>query len=277
MASVPALAPISPTYGFPERIRIEGELRAILGEQEGCAVTRCMQQAVLAGGSRIRPVLALRVARGCGAREDLALRAAAAVELMHCASLIVDDLPSMDNARFRRGGLAAHVAFGEATAILAAFGLVALAARAVLEQGAPEEYRDAQRRFACELLRMLDCSALIAGQAMDLALTGVRRDHERARINELKTTPLFELAVEAGLAYGRQPRLADEVRRFGRAFGNAFQLADDYLDGDLEDRAALDEELSAARRCFDHGEARPLIELVDYLDARTHEKDHCHR
>lgn len=273
MASVPALAPIVPAYGFPERARIEGELRALLGGPDECAVTRCMRQAVLAGGSRIRPVLALRVARGCGAREDLAVRAAAAVELMHCASLIVDDLPSMDNARFRRGGLAAHVAFGESTAILAAFGLVALAARAVLEQAVPAEYRDAQRRFACELLRMLDCSALIAGQAMDLELTGERRDRERERINELKTTPLFELAVEAGLAYGRRQN-DGSFRQFGRAFGNAFQLADDYLDGDVEDRAALDRELAAARNGCDNS---ALIELVDYLDARTHEKDRCHR
>lgn len=288
MASSTALAPISTSLkrdlyvGHPtmadDRERIEAELRFVLGHGDASPVHRCMEYATLGAGQRIRPMLAVRMGRLCQAPADLVLRGAVATELIHCASLIVDDLPCMDNEQMRRGRPSAHVAFGEPTALLAAFGLVAMAARSILEQPALERYCATQRRLASAVLKTLDCASLIGGQSLDLELTGARRDSKRAQMNELKTTPLFLLAVEAGTAYAEAPSYP-LLRRFGREFGNAFQLTDDYLDGELADRAVLDRQFEAARGWIEPfgAPAQPLSELIDYLNVRSQEKDRSHR
>ncbi|MFN9429540.1 MAG: polyprenyl synthetase family protein, partial [Acidobacteriota bacterium] len=96
-------------------------------------VSKAMEYATMGTAQRYRPILALRVARMLGAETDAVLRAAAAVELFHSASLIIDDLPCMDDEAMRRGRPAVHRQYGEATAILAAFSMVALSARIVME------------------------------------------------------------------------------------------------------------------------------------------------
>lgn len=282
MASSTALAPIpAPPWESAlnlDRSRIEQELRLVLGHGDASPVHRCMEYAALGAGQRIRPILAMRVGRLCKAPSDLVLRGAVATELIHCASLIVDDLPCMDNEQERRGRPAAHIAFGESTAVLAAFSMVALAARSVLEQPALERYCPHQRRLATAVLKTLDCSALVGGQSLDLELTGAHRESHRAQMNELKTTPLFLLAVEAGTAYAEAPSYP-LLRRFGREFGNAFQLTDDYLDGELSDRHVLERQYEEARGWIEPfgPTGAPLGELIDYLHARSQEKDRSHR
>ena len=152
-------------------------------------VQQAMRYAVLDGGQRIRPILSLRIARLLGAPTAITLRAAASVELLHCASLIIDDLPCMDNSPVRRNKPAAHVKFGEATAVLAAFALVSLSARAVVEQECERRERGRLHAFQLELLRSLDCSGLIDGQAMDLQLDGVshRRTCRKSSPSDLDT------------------------------------------------------------------------------------------
>jgi farnesyl diphosphate synthase len=225
-----------------------------------------MRYAVLGSAQRIRPLLALRVAQMVQAPSDLPMRLAAAVELLHCASLVVDDLPCMDDSPYRREKASVHVKFGESTAVLAAFGLVALAARSVLESSCPGRFRPRLIEFQLALLRSLDCSGLIAGQALDL-----QAHTSSFEISELKTVPLFKLAVMAGslLADLRANEKA-LLSCFGHEFGLAFQMSDDLLDGELMDALPFEEKLGTLRAAIrPFGEAsQPLENLIDYLHAR---------
>lgn len=255
-----------------DRAVIESHLSALLDSgQPTSPFRRAMQYAVLGQGQRFRPVLSLRIARLCGQDNLLTLRAATAVEIIHCASLIVDDLPCMDDEDTRRNRPATHVAFGEATAMLSAFGLVALAARSVVEQPCPPAQVSSLIRFQCELLRALDASGLCEGQDLDLKLGSDQREAMRDRINELKTVPLFVLAAEAGLLFtDPDSATARGLRRFARDFGLAFQAVDDYLDREITDLSFVHERLDAARASLApfSPAAGELHELIENLHAR---------
>jgi len=228
-----------------------------------------MRYAVEAG-QRLRPLLTLTVARVLGSHPQGAMRAAIAVELLHCASLIVDDLPCMDNDSMRRNRAAVHIEFGEATAVLAAFALVSLAARSVADQPG----------FQMKLLATLDCDSLIGGQSLDLALTAQCRDRERHRITSLKTVPLFELAVEAGLSNGTASSAEREsLLAFGRRFGIAYQTADDFLDGETSDYDGVTAQFDLARATLLPlgRRASQLEDLLDHLNARLREDNRSHR
>ena len=164
---------------------------------EGGKVREAMRYAVLGQGQRIRPLLALATADMLGCENHLALRAALSVELLHCASLIVDDLPSMDNEAVRRNRPCTHIAFGEPLALLAAFSLVALAARSVLSVRCSPRAVSRIIEFQQDMLKVLDCDALVGGQAMDLELTGSRRDASRfssaSASTALRTVPWLTL------------------------------------------------------------------------------------
>lgn len=256
-----------------DRNLVDTELARLLGRPGTPAtpVREAMRYAVLGRGQRIRPILSLRVARLAGYAGDLALRAAAAVEILHCASLVVDDLPCMDNEDTRRGQPTTHKVHGEFTALLAAFGLVSLSARTVVEQRCTPAEMSSLIRFQVELLKVLDASGLCEGQDLDLRLTGGERERLRARMIELKTVPLFILAAQAGLLFtDPQSSLAITLRRFAREYGLAFQIVDDYLDGECEKFQTVDTQL---RRCRESlaslaPAAIPLEEMVDYLYAR---------
>ncbi len=253
-----------------ERTNVNRALRAMIGDIRGGVVAEAMRYATLGGGQRLRPILALRTGRMLGGPMQVFTRAALSVELIHSASLIVDDLPCMDDDDARRGRPSVHKAFGEATAILAAFGLVALAARSLTDGGFKRREMDALVQFQRRLLGMLDCSTLIAGQALDLGLRGAE-DIDPAMATALKTAPLFELALHAGMvAAGCREDEAEELARFGFDFGLAFQLADDYLDGELQNRAPVVAQLKQARQRLRRfgPKARTLNEIVDYLDER---------
>lgn len=266
-----------------ERSAVEAELQTLLAPSvDGdCGdVQDAMRYAVLGGGKRIRPVLSLRVAAMLDNVNPLSVRAAAAVELFHCASLIIDDLPCMDDEMERRGQPTVHVRFGESNAVLAAFGLVALASRCVLE--VPVAHGDLPKlvEFQKSLLRTLDCAGLIAGQARDLTLNGSDGLSARVAVNEMKTVPLFELAAEAGmLGAPLSGEERQQIRLFGREFGRAFQLVDDLLDGDLEHRQPFLRHLDASRELiagFGEGRHR-ILELLDYLNAYAEQTDRCNR
>ena len=239
-----------------------------------------MEYALFGSAQRIRPILSLRIGRVFDAPPELTLRAAGAVELLHCASLVVDDLPCMDDSPSRRDRAALHIRFGESTAVLSAFGLVALAARSVLETSGPGPCRDRLVDFQIALLRSLDCSGLIAGQALDLemAANGNSRLRTGTNVSDLKTVPLFNLAVSAGMLFA-QPD-ADEkalLSGFGREFGLAFQMSDDLLDGEEENSAFFKEKLSLLRAAIAHfGTAGEDLEaLVEYLNERVADHKPC--
>jgi farnesyl diphosphate synthase len=247
-------------------------LLSLQGSDNNGIVHDAMRYAVLGSAQRIRPILAIRVARMVQAPPDLAMRLAASVELLHCASLVIDDLPCMDDSPYRRDRASVHVKFGEATAVLAAFGLVALAARSILEPTCREDYRPCLIEFQLALLRSLDCSGLIAGQALDLQLPHATSPIPACEISELKTVPLFNLAVLAGSSLANLE--ANEralLNCFGRQFGLAFQMSDDLLDGELVNPAPFAEKLSTLRAAIEpFGTAsRSLADLIDYLQDRV--------
>ena len=252
-----------------DRLAVDRYLDSMLAPQGG-PVCEAMRYAVLGAGQRLRPILALRTSAMLRADAAITLRAGASVELLHCASLIIDDLPCMDNEQVRRNRPAVHLQFGEATALLAAFALVGLAARSVAEHTC----------FQSRLLSMLDCNSLVGGQALDLALTGETRERNRSRVTHMKTVPLFQLAVEAGTLSATYSKVHSALLfQFGQEFGVAYQMMDDYLDGELDDAVAVDEQFSRARDLLDGFPERAggLRDLLNHLNAKIWEEDRRHR
>ena len=189
-----------------------------------------MRHALLGPGKRLRPLLTLLAARRFGGDEAAALDAGCAVEMIHAASLVLDDLPCMDNATLRRGRPATHHAFGQDTAILAAIGLLnqAYGLLAALP-GVPEARR---LRLVSLLAGAVGAQGLVGGQEIDLH---ARQEHvaetEVDELNHLKTGVLFVAALEAGGVIAGAPEEAlAGLRRFGRHLGLAFQTLDDVLD-----------------------------------------------
>ena len=243
-----------------DRVQIESCLRSMLPAGTS-SVAQAMRYSVLGGGQRLRPMLALRVARALDLDELCTERAGAAVELLHCASLIVDDLPCMDNDAMRRNRASLHVEFGESTAVLAAFALVALAAKVVADHS----------RFQLKLLSTMDCNGLIGGQALDLQLAGESRDRHRSHVTSLKTVPLFRLSVEAGCLSPSIPKIERQaVQDFGREYGVAYQMVDDYLDAEISCLEQVMEQFDRARACLHPlGErSMHLCEMLDYLSSK---------
>lgn len=217
---------------------VETELEALLGgleAPESLAAERrlvaAMRQATLGGGKRLRPFL-VRAAAALGPADSAAvLRVGAAIELVHAYSLVHDDLPAMDDSPTRRGRPSCHVAFDEATAILAGDALQALAFEALAR---PDWPADAALRaeLVAGLARAAGARGMCGGQALDLAAEGASLDEAGVdRLQALKTGALLAFACEAG---ARLAGLAGEalaaVLAFGRGLGLAFQIKDDLLD-----------------------------------------------
>jgi geranylgeranyl diphosphate synthase type II len=232
------------------------------------SIGAAMREAVFSGGKRIRPLLALRVARILNSDAELALRAAAAVELAHCASLVIDDLPCMDNASHRRGCPALHAHFGEPQSILAAFALVALAADSVVADVRNGEELAQLVAFQRRLLQTLDCNALIGGQAWDLKMTDRERRENARPLATSKTAPLFELAVWAGgvSGVGWSNRLK-QLHQFARSLGLLFQAVDDYMDEDAREQDLLQQQVQNLRAQLQSlgREGEELQALVNHL------------
>lgn len=195
---------------------------------EPSAVHSAMRYTALAPSKRVRAAVTVLAAELCGRSNDGTIAVAAAVELVHSASLILDDLPSMDNAPLRRGKPACHVAFGEAVAVLAAFGLLNLAfatlARAL---DAP-----LAARITTLIGDAIGSEGLIGGQAEDLVATDRHISFETLeRIHRRKTGALFSAAAVAGaLTTGAiEPQIA-ALEAYAKNLGLAFQIVDDLLD-----------------------------------------------
>lgn len=231
---------------------------------------KAMEYATFGPGQRLRPVLAMRIARTLGISSALTLRSAAAIELLHCASLIVDNLPCMDDDSQRRGRAATHVVYGESTALLAAFGLVGLAGRSLLTLRFHPSSAGSILSFQARLLGVLDLAGLCEGQDMDLRLQGDERALLRSRINELKTVPLFELAGYAGsLPLNPESPSALAAVEFTRSFGRAYQLVDDFLDGEIMSRNRAMNAIRKSRAFLDFFQpSAELHELIDLLEQR---------
>ena len=206
---------------------------------EPAELVRAMRYAVLGGGKRLRPMLVYAAGAALGAPLDALDAPACAVELIHAYSLVHDDLPSMDDDDLRRGRPTCHVAFGEATAILAGDALQALAFE-VLASQTPMPSVELQ----LEMLRILAtaCGAhgMAGGQAMDLAAVGRSLDLPALeRMHAHKTGALICASVRLGaLSAGcADASMLDALERYGQAIGLAFQVRDDILDVEGESHA----------------------------------------
>lgn len=182
-----------------------------------------VRHAVFPGGGRVRPLLTLAAARACGEDDpELALAGAAAVELVHCASLVHDDLPVFDDAALRRGRATVHVLFGEPVALLAGDALIVHAFEAIAEEG------DRHPRRALAMTRALVDGlgmpgGIIGGQAWECEPRIDRRAYQRA-----KTGALFRAALQLGALAAGSP--AEPWAPVGDHLGLAYQIADDLQD-----------------------------------------------
>jgi len=191
-----------------------------------------MQYSLTAGGKRIRPVLCLGAAEAVGGKPEDALPAACALEMIHTYSLIHDDLPAMDNDSLRRGKPTCHIAFNEATAILAGDALLTLAFE-VLSAAAAEH-----DEFALKWLKVIQiismaagCRGMIQGQMLDMAAEGGKLSvAELESMHALKTGALIEASLHCGaLIADAGPRETHMLKNFARDIGLAFQVTDDIL------------------------------------------------
>ncbi|MBS0192917.1 MAG: polyprenyl synthetase family protein [Proteobacteria bacterium] len=212
-------------------VRVNAALDRMLPEANAAPqrLHAAMRHAVLGEGKRIRPQLVYAAGVACGAREDALDAPAVAVELVHAYSLIHDDLPAMDDDSLRRGRPTVHVAFDEATAILAGDALQALAFEVLTGAGGDADLR-------IELVATLACASgtagMCGGQALDIAATGrIQSLHELERMHVLKTGALFRAAVRMGaLCAHADATTLQRLDDFAQAFGLAFQIRDDILD-----------------------------------------------
>lgn len=200
-----------------------------------------MRYSSLNGGKRLRPFLVVESAAVFGVSRHAALMAGAALECIHCYSLIHDDLPSMDNSDLRRGRPTAHKKYDDATAILAGDGLLTIAFDIITRD---EVHQDPMVRLLLTraLARAAGVGGMVGGQIMDLAGEGRFGDREPpdvAKLQQMKTGALLKYGCIAGALLGQAPKdQYDALDTYGHALGEAFQIADDLLDVE-GDAAAL--------------------------------------
>lgn len=208
------------------------------GAAPSARLAAAMRHGALAGGKRLRPLLVVESAALFGVSHEAALPAAAALECVHCYSLVHDDLPAMDDDDLRRGQPTVHRAYDEATAILAGDGLLTLAFEILAR---PEAGPDAQVRIAlvAALARASGAAGMVGGQMLDLAAEGRFEAEGRAtptlaqiqHLQSLKTGALLRHACAAGGLLGRaDARQMAALDAYASAIGRAFQIADDLLD-----------------------------------------------
>lgn len=203
-------------------------------------LVRAMRYAVLGGGKRLRPLLVYTAGAALGAPLDVLDVPACAVELIHAYSLVHDDLPSMDDDDLRRGRPTCHVAFGEATAILAGDALQALAFEILASRTIPTVGAELQLEMLHTLGAACGAHGMAGGQAIDLAAVGRTLDLPALEnMHAHKTGALICASVRLGaLSAGcADAAMLDALERFGHAVGLAFQVRDDILDVEGETQA----------------------------------------
>jgi geranylgeranyl diphosphate synthase type II len=231
-----------------------------------------MRYSLLAGGKRIRPVLALATSRSLGAEPESMLPAAAAIELIHTYSLIQDYLPAMDDDDLRRGRATSHVVFGENVAILAGDGLFAEALSLFTEhqQSEPASVLAALR----ELLGAIGVDGMVGGQYVDVTQDELGAEQLRG-LHALKTGRLIAASVGVVLVLaGPNERETIPYRRFAEELGVLFQIVDDILDV-----TGSDEELGKPHGSDErHGKLTFVslfgLERARELAAESHRKAH---
>lgn len=217
-------------YFLSNNACIERTLSEVLDSLDrSTRLAEAMRYSLMAGGKRLRPNLCLAASEAVGGDSQRALPVACALEMIHTYSLIHDDLPAMDDDTLRRGKATCHVAFDEATAILAGDALLTLAFQtlASMEDHRPE--------CSLEVIRAMAFAAgphgMVQGQMLDMQAEGRTLTRtELQRLHRLKTGALIEAALACGaMVGGGGSAQIDAVREYGKAIGLAFQVVDDIL------------------------------------------------
>jgi geranylgeranyl diphosphate synthase, type II len=218
---------------YPDDLRelVEDYLRGLRFSDRAATagLDQAMRYSLLAGGKRIRPVLALATARSAELEPARVLPAAAAIELIHTYSLIHDDLPAMDDDDLRRGRPTSHVKFGEDVAILAGDGLFAEAIRIFsdVQEGEPSHVLVA----LAELVRSTGAGGMVGGQYWDVTVPGDAGEDDLRELHALKTGRLIAASVMVPLHLaGIDDASMEPYRRFADELGVLFQIVDDILD-----------------------------------------------
>lgn len=251
--------------------RVEARLGVLLGSHalddeivRPERLMKAMRHAALGGGKRLRPFLIIETAKLFQPARtvlEAALDVAVALECVHCYSLVHDDLPAMDDDAIRRGQPTVHIAFDEATAILAGDALLTLAFDIVAD---PAGELDAARRIALvsALARAAGPGGMVGGQMLDLAAETNPPDEAGViRLQAMKTGALMRFACEAGaIVAGAKGEDRQRLRQFGETIGLAFQLADDLLDltaegGAIGKATGKDQARNKATLVARHGQA----------------------
>jgi farnesyl diphosphate synthase len=238
----------SPRAEFTARLdtvaaKIDALLDALLTERRETGeiarparLLEAMRYAALSGGKRLRPFLVVETAALFGVAADRALLAGAALECVHCYSRIHDDLPAMDNDDLRRGQPTTHKAFDEATAILAGDALLTFAFDLMAREAAHPKPA-VRLALVTELARAAGIGGMAGGQMLDLeaegrfGTTGQLGEKDIAMLQAMKTGAMIGFACRAGAMLGEADEAAHAaLDRYGRAIGQAFQIADDLLD-----------------------------------------------
>ena len=250
---------------------INARLRVMAaGSEFAPRLNAAIAHSLLAPGKRFRPILCVLIAREFSANTDAALDAGCAAEMVHTASLILDDLPCMDDAKLRRGLPTTHLEFDESTAILAA---VALLNRAY---GIIAKITDLDASSKVDLTELLSRAVgsygLIAGQIADLDNDDMDTDESHVeQVNALKTGALFDYTILAAAKIGKLTAAQTEhAAEFSRQIGLAFQLLDDLKDRVLSEAQAgktIDRDIGKATLVALGGEAAAKQKLADYMKA----------
>ncbi|CAM3879676.1 Geranylgeranyl diphosphate synthase [Pseudomonas reidholzensis] len=250
---------------------LEARLDALLPlGQERDLLAAAMRESTLAPGKRLRPLMLMLTAEGLGACPRAALELGCAVEMVHAASLVLDDLPCMDDAALRRGRATLHRAFGEDVAILAAIALLSRAFGLLASLDTlPATTRS---RLVAILAEAIGAQGLVKGQLQDLREGGQARSAEQiAETNRLKTAVLFGAIMDMACALADAPAtVRDALSRFAGELGQAFQLYDDLRDHDPATGKDPGKDAGKSTLVALCGEARTRERLLGHLDSAEH-------
>lgn len=215
---------------------VDRELELILPEEDS-PLFQAMRYAVLSGGKRFRPLLALSSGECFGVSQNVLLPFACALELIHNYSLIHDDLPSMDNDDFRRGKPSCHKAYGEDIALLAGDALLTLAFEVLVRAPVSANLQSQKEQLIIEIGHLAGVRGMIGGQLMDITLSPEELTEET--MHELilkKTGALIVASVKTGALLGKAGDSEFKaIVQYGRNIGLAFQIRDDILDSEGEE------------------------------------------
>lgn len=265
----------------PYRKRVDNAFNDLRPFSADHQLAEVMDYALFPGGKRLRPSITYLSAEVCGNEKPIIDPVACAVEFLHTASLILDDLPIMDNAPERRGLKSTHVVFGPHTAVLAAYSFVSLSFQVVSSSELSEHQI---RLIVSELSRAIGPDGMSSGQMQNLrGITGARNSPS-LEVAEKMTGSLFAASSYSGaVAADSPPELCNVLRDFGLSFGKAYQVLDDFRDAGHEDnpersvnmvqvagesraRELLKAELNQARRTLSRVGGHSLLEeLVDSI------------